>query len=162
MTGYSATTDLLVGDIPLPTYISTAKFVTDAADEIDSHIGFVYKTPISVVDVPENPVSRPARLLLKRISTHLSSGRILMSVAAAGEDNALHAYGYNLVKEALAALAAIVKGEILLDGAEPVDGVDTGVPTGPMISNLDEVSLVEQFYDRARNPSTTDWIPRPW
>jgi hypothetical protein len=39
---YSAVTDLLTGDLPLPSYVSPVKFVDDAADEIDSKIGFLY------------------------------------------------------------------------------------------------------------------------
>lgn len=162
MAAYSATTDLLTGDIPLPSYITPAKYVTDAADEIDSYIGFIYLTPINVTDVPENLVSRPARLLLKRISTHLSSGRLLMAVAAPQEENNTHAYGARLVREALTALNAIADGTISLEGAAK-NITETVEVTAPLINNLDAVSAVETFYDRARNPlSYESFVPRAW
>ncbi|HWI68184.1 MAG TPA: hypothetical protein VNS88_07365, partial [Nitrospiraceae bacterium] len=72
--GYSEVTDLLTGNVPTPAYLSPQKYVDDAADEIDSKIGFVYETPIDVTYSSSNPVTRPVRLLLKRINNFLASG----------------------------------------------------------------------------------------
>jgi hypothetical protein len=135
--------DLLTGDIPLPAYIDQPKVVQDAADEIDSHIGFVYQTPVVLANTPKN---RPATLLLKRINNHLATGRLLMEVAAAGEDDQLHAYAQRLVDEALAALNSIVTGSIVLGDAPPIDATGER-QTGPLQYNKDEFSQVDAFYD---------------
>lgn len=149
---YSAVGDLLTGNIPLPGYISAQKFVDDAGDEIDSKIGFIYKTPVDVSDTEANKTSRPARLLLKRISNFLASGRLLMAVDAGGENDQVHAYALKLVSDATAALDMIVSGKVVLDGAEQED-TDAIQPTTPLINNLDAESNVEAFYDRIANPN---------
>lgn len=149
MVAYSATTDLLTGDIPLPSYISAQKFVDDAADEIDSKIGFLYATP---VDLNAAGVLEPVKKLLKRINNFLASGRLLMVLTASQEDDRLHAYAYSLVVEANAALLSIAAGEIPL-GLPPVEGGPTEAPaTVPLLFNQDEESAVEAFYDRVANP----------
>lgn len=150
---YAAVTDLLTGAIPTPAYLSTQKYVDDAADEIDSHIGLMYATPIDVTDVESNPVVRPVRLLLKRINTYLATGRLIMAATSNGEDDNLHAYGLSLVQEANAALKSISSGEIVLTGVLPADPNALARTTGPLISNVDPESSVEAFYDRVANPN---------
>lgn len=147
---YCEITDLLLGDIPTPTYVDLQKMVNDAADEIDSKIGYVYQTPVDV-SLTSNVV-RPARLLLKRINAHLATGRIILMVASPEENANLHAYGYHLVKEAILALDQIAAGQISLEGATEVVS-DLPQATVPMISNLDSESQVEAFYDRIANPN---------
>lgn len=146
---YSTKDDLLLGSIPLPAYIDVDKAIQDAADEIDSYIGFTYKTPINMDEA--SPVVRPARLLIKRISAHLSSGRIIMSLDSSGQNDELHQYGLYLVNLALEALAEIKAGRALLDGAEKVPSGE-GNATVPLISNLDETSQVEDFYKLVTEP----------
>jgi len=156
MTAYSAVTDLLTGNIPVPAYLTPQKFVDDAADEIDSKIGFLYQTPIDIVTEydPESPTSvpRPARLLLKRINNFLASGRLLLAAAAGQEDSQLHAYGWSLIQEATAALNQIASGEIPIEGAVKVDTGDAAAVTAIIINNLDPESSVEAFYNRIANP----------
>lgn len=147
---YSATSDLLVGSIPTPSYLDTAKYVEDASDEIDSKIGHIYVTPVNVSD--PGPLSRPARLLLKRINNFLASGRLILAVASPEENQNLHAYGWSLVTEATAALNSIISGDIQLDGAQ-LGTVDTLPVSTPLIDNLDAESNVEAFYDRICNPN---------
>lgn len=155
---YCNTTDLLTGNIPTPAALDTQKIVNDAADEIDSQIGFVYKTPINVEDVVWNPVVRPVRLLLKRLNVNLATGRLVLAADAAGEEDKLHAYGWSLIREVNAALKSIARGDITLEGAELVD--DTFVsPTAPLIYNEDPESSVEAFYNRIANPSYS-YAPR--
>lgn len=147
---YCADTDLMLGNIPLPNYISATKYVSDAADEIDSRIGFVYQTP---VDLDQNdPTTRPARLLLKRINAHLATGRLILALDAGGEDDRLHAYGYSLVQESIEALASIAEGKISLEGALPVEDDSPRVST-VIVNNIDEESNVEAFYDRVASPT---------
>lgn len=146
---YSTVADLLTGNIPTPAYMSPEKYVADAADEIDSVIGFVYKTPVEMADVD---ATRPARLLLKRINNFLASGRILMAAASAQEDNQVHAYAARLIREATDSLKLIASGQILLEGAEALPQSDSP-KMAPLIANVDPESNVEAFYDRVANPS---------
>lgn len=142
---YSTVSDLLKGDLPSPAYVSEQKYVDDAANEIDSYVGYVYATPLDVTD--SSTMLRPARLMIKRIASHLSTGRLILAIAVASEDDRLHAYGQKLVDESIEALKMIRDGELQLEGAETVGGVDVPVPaTGPMIANLDQWSPVEAFY----------------
>lgn len=148
-TAYCTANDLLVGKVPLPSYLDPDKFVQDAADEIDSKIACLYMTP---VNTSAGGVSRVVELTLKRINSHLASGRLLLSVAAPEEQARTHAYGLFLVKEAEAAIDAIASGEFKLEGALPADGVEPDQVSMPLISNLDDESSVEAFYDRISNP----------
>jgi hypothetical protein len=150
VTAYSAVEDLLTGDIRLPAYLDVAGAVQDATDEIDSKIGGVYHTPIDM-DENTSPVSRPARLMLKRIANFLATGRLLLEVAAAAEQTELHAYAASLVAEATQAISQIADGSIPLQGAELVPA-NQRTGTLPMINNLDRVSNVEAFYDRFTAP----------
>jgi hypothetical protein len=143
---YSTKADLRIGDIRLPDRLGDGSaFVQEAADEIDAQIGHIYVTPIVLLDVPEN---RPARLLLKKINNLIASGRLILDLAAAAEDQQLHAYGYNMLKEGLALLGMIQRREILLTGADELDldGDGEKSPTGPMIYNEDPESLVKGYY----------------
>lgn len=151
MVAYSDPGDLLLGNIPLPAYIDTTKLLQDVADEIDSRIGYVYQTPLDMTDT--SPVARPARLLIKRISRNLATGRLILQVASPEENARLNAYGWSLVSESLEALRMIVDGEVVLDGALPAEGASTPAITAPQIANLDTESNVEAFYNRLSNPN---------
>jgi hypothetical protein len=150
---YSAVADLLLGNVPLPTTLDPAKFVQDAADEIDSRIGFVYVTPIPVASMSA-PSERPTALLLKRISNWLASGRLILALDAGGEDYAVHAYGLKLVKDASEAIDAICSLQVILEGAMRLDGTEplTGHKARPLIHNLDPQSQVEAFYAYTADP----------
>lgn len=150
MTQYSAKGDLLLGDLPLPAYVDVDKIIRDVADEIDSHVGFVYQTPFDLSD--DSLLSRPSRLLIKRISVHLSTGRIILSVATTGEQNDTHAWGRRLVSDAMAALAAIRNGTFFLEGATLLPQANVEVTT-PLIFNEDARSQVEAFYGALENPT---------
>jgi hypothetical protein len=150
---YSEVSDMLTGNIPVGGTMPQ-KYVNDAADEIDSVIGGIYVTPINMDPTPSDTppgtgtVQRSSRLLLKRISNFLASGRYMLATAAGGEDDQLHAYAKYLVDTALAALMRIATGEVVLEGATKSDPEgEEGLP-GPLISNVDPESNVEAFYDR--------------
>jgi hypothetical protein len=144
---------MVTGNIPVSP-VSAQKYVNDAADEIDSMIGKVYKTPVNMAPGPdETPpgvgtMTRPSRLLLKRVSNWLASGRLMLSTAAGGEDGELHAYALYLVNSATSVLMGIARGEIELDGAEKQDPDGQQGVYGPLISNVDPESNVEAFYDK--------------
>lgn len=147
---YSEISDMLIGNMPLPAYIDRDKILLATRNEIDVAIGFLYKTPINVEDTADNPLVRPARLLLKQISIYLSSGRTIMAAATGSEDSRTHAYGRYLINQGTELLKQIANGSILLEGAEKVDV--EAEPNGPMIANVDVASLVEQFYNNAMTP----------
>lgn len=147
-TSYATLSDLLVGDVTLPSYVDQQKMLNDAADEVDSHIGFIYQTPI---DFGQSGLSRPVKLIIKRITAHLATGRLLLLLDSAGEDDRVHAYGQSLIKTAMDALQAIESGKIVLEGATPSDPT-ANVAAGPQIYNKDPESNVEAFYDRLANP----------
>ena len=73
---YSAVTDLLVGDITLGSTVNAEKYVQDAADEMDSKLGFIYETPIDL-----NAASlQEMKNLLSRMIEPLSPFSELMQV----------------------------------------------------------------------------------
>lgn len=140
---YCASDDLLTGNIPVPGYIDPAKVVADAADEIDTYVGMRYVTPVVLTNNAEN---RPYILLLKRINSHLATGRLLMEAAAAQENTELHAYAKRLIDESLIALTSIQNGEIVLGDAVVLPSVEVQA-TGPIQYNKEITSMVDAFYD---------------
>lgn len=145
---YCEKDDLLTGDIPLAgKYGDGTKFVELAADEIDAQIGHIYETPIEIA-VEGHPENRPSQLLLKKINTLLASGRIVLDMAAGGEDDRLHAYGASMVKEALGLLDLLTKQAIVLTGADKIESVDDDPNTAVSLIQEDPYSLVEGFYTR--------------
>lgn len=145
---YCTTVDLLIGDIPTSAELDPTKYVNDAADEIDSKIGFVYETPIP------NTVPRPVTLLLKRLNSHLASGRLILAATIAAEDKRLNAYGQSLVDEVQLTLQAIVNGDLPLAGAD----LNADIPrfegtSRVLLGNVDAESSVEAFYSRVANPN---------
>lgn len=141
---YSTTTDLLLGDLPISMSVNKQKFVDDAADEIDSIIGVRYQTPIDVSDTSQVP--RYARLFIKRVANNLATGRLILAVAAGGEDSQVHAYGWSLVQSSLDALKQIADGTYDIVNAAPTDPNQSTRVTGPVIAGGDATSGVDAFY----------------
>lgn len=152
MPTYCQVTELLVGDIPLPRGLKAQQYVDSATDEIDMSIGFLYQTPVDITE--DSDVIRPARLLLKQTCIKLATGRLILAMSTVAQRTELHAYGKRLVDEALAILAQIASGDIILTGALPLNPPEEGADnfTGPQIHNVDGESNVEAFYDRVANP----------
>lgn len=148
---YCEVADLIIGDIRTSARLDPQKYVNDAADEIDSKIGFAYVTPIYVTS--GTTVPRPVVLLLKRINSHLASGRLILAATIAGEDQELNAYGRSLVEDSELAIAKIASGELYLDGVikgeASVGGLRRSVP---LFAEGDPESYVDAFYDRVVNP----------
>lgn len=139
---YSTQADLLLGEIPLPSYVNPDTYISNAADEIDAVIGMTYVTPISI---QETPTTRPSKLILKKANNFLASGRIIMAVDSGGQDTQLHSYGRYLVNQAEQIVAKIANGEFILVGAQRIS--DTAGGNAPVIVNGDAESLVDAFYD---------------
>lgn len=162
MAAYCTVADLLIGDIPTSGALDPQKYVNDAADEIDSKIGFVYTTPIPVDAASDTP--RPVVLLLKRLNSHLASGRLILAATIPGEDERLNAYGASLVNEVEATILAIQSGQVILDGVTP-GGFTLPKKPVPMLLNGDDESAVDAYYDRVVNPSyprPIGWSPNRW
>lgn len=149
---YSATPDLLVGDLVLSSALDTTKYIQGAADEMDSKLGFIYLVPVDVGTLPAYQA-----LLLKNINNKLASGRLIMDIAAGGEDRSLHAYGARLVQEANSDLLQIANGTVELDAEkQPITSQND---TGPAVTNSDEFSAVDTFEAFAFNGINTRWQP---
>lgn len=162
---YCELADLVLGNIPTPT--DAEKYIIAAAEEIDSRIGLRYATPVVVADTIEE---RPTELLLKKINTFLATGRLILALAAGGEDVQLHQYGLYLVNQSLTAIEAIVSGSVVLPGATPATE-GSSIQTGPQIFNVDDASSVEAFQEVFGNPASaailrpraiTPWGNPPW
>jgi phage gp36-like protein len=147
---YSTVANLLLGDLPVPLEVGRQKFIDDAADEVDSILGVRYITPIDVTEGSDVP--RYARLMVKRAANHLASGRLIMALAIGGEDNALHAYGYSLVQNALKWLDSIACGDFDIPGAVLNEDTQNFTSRGPKIGNVDASSGVENFYGQVMAP----------
>ena len=157
---YSSKDDLLVGDIPLPArWGDGSSMVQLAADEIDSQIGHIYITPITLD--PNDPAVRPSRLLLKNINNFIASGRLLMDMGAGAEDTETQAYGRSLLNEGRALLAQISKGLIKLTA--DLLPTTASEDTAPLVHNEDNESMVEAFYARAGGlrPLDAFGLPQP-
>jgi phage gp36-like protein len=138
---YSTVDDLLLGDLQTSRTLDKEQFVNDAADEIDSTIGSRYKVPIATAN---GTVAAHSLLLLKRLNNHIATGRLILAVAAPNEQATLHAYGKDLLKNALEVLCKIRDGEVIIEGAEASDSLSTGV-LGPVGINADAYSAVDTF-----------------
>lgn len=153
---YCTKDDLLTGDIPLAgKYGDGSTFVQFAADEIDSQIGHIYTTPVQFDESTPQlaAAARPAKLLLKKINTLLASGRIILDMAAGGEDRELHAYGRSMWQEAVDLLGEIKSGRIPLVGAPQLGSTADDKNTAVSIIQADSQSMVESFYNRFSQPA---------
>lgn len=149
---YCTKNDLRKGDIPLAAqYGDGSALVNQAGDEIDAHIGHLYVTPVVFAD-PLPAAHRPSMLMLKNINILLASGRLILDMAAGGEDNSLHAYGRSMWSEGNQLLKRVASGEIELVGAIKVEDENLSENSGPVIINEDPESLVKSFYQNYSGP----------
>jgi hypothetical protein len=127
---------------------------------MDSIIGLQYVTPVVLDD--SVPAQRAGFLLLKRINAWLATGRLLMALDGAGEDDQLHQYAKYLVDQAMLALSQIQDGTITLPGAVPVDPEGEFRGTGPLAFWADDTSPVEAYQSVFGNPAAQALTrPRP-
>src|SRR5690606_19248186 len=100
------------------------------------------------------PQFRPAQLMLKNINILIASGRLILDMAAGGEDTSLHAYGRAMWSEGTTLLNRISSGEIRLVGAPEIENTDLTRNTAPSIHNEDPYSLVAGFYKQYSQPAS--------
>lgn len=150
---YSNADDLLTGDLLISQKVDKGKFVSDAAEEIDSKLGFIYVLPLTGLELHET-------LLLKQINNKLASGRLILTLDIAGEGTVLHAYGLRLITEAMNDLMLLANGAVQL-GA-PRTPLETGSRPNktPKVFNHDEESAVDIFESAVmRRGETGTWQP---
>lgn len=155
---YCEVADLLKGDLPLgPQYGTGQGFVDTASDEMDVVLGQLYVTPIVLADTPTN---RPSQLWLKTCNKFIASGRLILDIALAAEDDNLNAYGLSMLNQGLAMLKAIQDGAASITGATPLDPTAGTYATGPVLFNEDSESLVKAGYEFLFDPwATPQWPP---
>lgn len=141
---YAEPDSALLGGIPVHNPDVLNSFFVDAAEEIDSSIGTVYEIPVTKA-ADGSALSPVTTLILKRINRYLASGRYILSVASAGEDDGLHAYGLSLVREAQASIAAIATGTLDFDAKRVATTTSDNRKT-PAILNAEARSNVDAFY----------------
>ena len=154
MAAYCTPNDLLLSaNLPVPVGFDKQKFVQDAADEIDTSIGSLYKTPVSFDTAEDQETYAVTITFLKQLNARLATGRLIMALDATGQDQQLHAYGLFLLKEVQSILAQIKDRDIVLEGA-PINPRDPSVydEPGPRVYQLDAFSGVEAFYGIVQNP----------
>lgn len=150
---YSSVNDLLLGDLTVAASVDKQKYVVDAGDEIDSRIGLLYVLPL-------DDLAPASKSLLKRINNNLATGRLIMAVAAGGEDSSIQKYADRLVTDAYNELGLIMKDALPLVGPERAAASRGDV--GPTYSNHDEFSAVDAFEVFAHQPFLPGFPPKRW
>lgn len=155
---YSIVGDLLIGDLLISASVDKQSFVNDAADEMDSKLGYIYKLPLEPVS-PATQLPDFQVKLLKSINNRLASGRLILTLDIAGEGSQLHAYGWSLVRDARADLMRIANGDVDLYAVR--SDVDLGkIPSRtPAIHNYDSESLVTVYENTIHR--SDPWYARP-
>lgn len=147
--GYCETGDLYISGVRMPQgmQMTPDTAIGLAAEEIDTMIGMLYQTPISVEE--NDPDKRFDSLTLKRINALLASGRLITSMATGGEQNRVQAYGEYLLRMAFDHLKQIQTGVIKLTSATPIEQADNNsLNKGPiLVTDNQQVSLVDSFYE---------------
>lgn len=140
---YCETEDINLGDLQVPRVVSVMDWIKNTADEMDAEIGQIYRLPLSFDNT--KPEDRADQLFLKKINSFLATARIILTIAGAGEDAVLHAYGKSLLGDAKSALTRIVNKTVVLESALLLSDVDAQY-NGPIITNKDAGSFVDAFY----------------
>lgn len=158
---YGLITDMLIGDVTVDDSVKQ-RHVDQAADEVDSKLGFLYPTPFTEV-----ALSRPGWLLIRRLANFIASGRLIMEIDQGGEENIVHKYGMSLLQQAEDAMCIILDGSVNLLPGDDGSGAGDAPVNGMLIGNVDKFATVDAFYDyMAKPPIFPDprypydpWIP---
>ena len=146
---YCEPDDINVGNLMLPEGEARAPFISEASDEIDGKLGWLYATPIDV-----DSLKYYERMMLKTICRKIAGGRMITTMAIPDESGSLNAYGARLLKEGLDELHLIASGDVPLsaaradlegDSSPDVGGQGAQDARKPSIPGDDSESLVSQF-----------------
>lgn len=164
---YSEVGDLLIGDMMLGSFDAT-KYVDDAARDIDSKLGYIYKLPLRKKDATPGPdawkdLPDYQVLTLRQMNNKLASGKLILAMAVGQEGTAVHAYGLHLVREATAELMLFANGTVdlaaeQLDGSAADEPLDGSVRT-PTMQVHDNESLLDGFENTVMR--NHPWYSRP-
>lgn len=154
---YSDVTDLLLGDLVINPTVDKQKFVDQAAEEIDSKLGWLYKLPLEAIS-PATLLPGYQLLLLKGINNKLATGWLILTLDIAGEGTTLHAYGWALVREARSELMSLANGEVLLSATRIQSDLNISDKI-PGIHNEDSESLLLGFENTVMRG--VPWYSRP-
>lgn len=148
--GYCEPDDINIGNLMLPDGEQREPYITEASEEIDGKLGWLYATPIDVETLKYHE-----RMMLKTVCRKIASGRMITTLAIPDESGSLNAYGARLLKEGLDELHALADGSVPLSAAradlEGAVGTDDAGGHGaqgarmPSVSGYDSESLVSQF-----------------
>lgn len=170
---YSDPEDVMYGTgMARPADDTLERFVRDAAMEIDSRLGFKYKTPlifthvvngsVAFVDPEDKATWTPSYILITRLSNLLASGRYILATTAPEEDNALHQYGVKLLRDAEAILSQITSNRTELEIEELVTETADS-PYGLLVKNRESQSYIQAFEDQPRNYNPgAESTPQPY
>lgn len=148
---FSKVEDLLLGDILVSQHVDKQSFVDEAANEMLAKLGFIYALPLAPVGTDpvtdESWLELPMHevLTLKTINNRLASGRLILTLDAAGEGTQLHAYGWSLVQEALGELMVLANQDVDLTAIKLTLTSSGQSDMSPSVRNHDEESLLLGF-----------------
>ena len=117
--------------------LDLSAIILQVAEEMDSHLGFIYVVPF--VDLAPHEV-----LLLKQINAKLATARVLLSTYGEAGEDGLHGYGMMLLREGQDKLMKLSNGLIDLHAERNTDNV-LDRHRGPVATNTDEESGVDIF-----------------
>ena len=96
MAGYCEPDDLNMGNLMLPEGEVRAPFITEASEEMDGKLRWLYATPIDM-----DGIKYHERMMLKTICRKLATGRMVTTLAIPDEGGSVNAYGLRLIEEGL-------------------------------------------------------------
>ena len=148
---YAKKPDLLLGDLAISPSIPLDDILRAASDEIDARLGDLYVVPLA-------GLAQHHATLIKLICARLASGRLILAMAAGGEDRMLHSYGESLIRDAYSDLNLIATGKIILTGVQEVAGQGNS-DNIPGIVNYDADSVVTSFERTVMRGEDWYWEP---
>lgn len=156
--GYCDATDLKLGGVAPKSSWNAYEQINEAADEMNAKIGRRYALPLNL-----SLAAGFVPLTLKSINADLASGRYLLENNQNNDRN-VHAYGAQLVRDAMAQIDAIVCGQVQLMGVPGLVGSNKSLAPG--IRNHDAHSLVDGFERYAHRGHVFEFVrpgpAEPW
>lgn len=141
------------GGMSFDSTLDFQRFIDSAAVEMNGKLGVIYEIPLAPAIIPPATVA-PATLpeyqldLLQTINAKLASGRIMLTIDSTGEGSRQHAYGAQLVREAMMELMYLVNGEVDIAAVRRPSQTTN---SGPRILNHDAESSVDVYEKMVHN-----------
>ena len=133
-----------VQNIRLPQGVTWDSLAEAAANEVDSHLGTRYVTPIAASAT--DPETKATAYWLQNVSSMIAAARLMLSTSAPGSQDTANNYGKYLLQNAMTLINDVLSGKVDLQGVEEVGAGGDGIK-GAIILNQDEYSQVDVFYD---------------